>query len=191
MDAIPFSQHRKTILIDDRQFVIQKFSAMTGLKITKVLTSKLLPMIGGAASLLTSEKDSKDFVMENLPAIFSPSGITAALDSVSGDDLDYIVQNSLMHCAEQLADGPCPVLRENGTFGIGDVQYNIPLTLRLTCEAVLWGLGDFFDASRLVSVLTPLASSWRSMQKTSTDTFSPQSSPDIGGNMNYGTAPTV
>ena len=203
MNAIPIHTHRKTVEINGRIFVIQKFSSMLGLKVTKVLVSKVLPVFGGFAPLLekltgtAGQSDdfgggsTEDTIVKNLKEILSPDGITKALDSIAGDDLDYIIRSALTHCAEQLAEGLCPVMRENGTFGIADVQYSLPMTMRLTCEAVLWGLGDFFDAKNLVSLLSPLGSSWRSMQPTSTDTSSPPWNPDTGSSISFGTEPTL
>ena len=91
-------------------------------------------------------------VVEN----FSLDTVAAALEKISGDDFDYIVSKSLQSITEVLPAGESPVMYANGTFGVENVEYDPILVLRLTCEAVMWSCGDFFDGNRLTSVMKPL-----------------------------------
>lgn len=166
----------KNINVDGRQFVVKKYTAMTGLKIAKLVMAKVLPVFQDFIPLVKNlqaenskpklgkreieaetedtEVDSKMFaeVVDNI----SLDTIAAALEKVSDRDFDYITAKSLQTITEVLPAGEQPVMYSNGTFGVEDIEYDAIFVLRLTCEAVMWGCGDFFDGNRWDSVMKPL-----------------------------------
>lgn len=169
----------KHITVDDRQFVVKKYTAMTGLKIAKLVMAKVLPVFQDFIPLLknmqadnskpklekkgletesgtenNTEADSMMFeeVVDNI----SLDTIASALEKVSDKDFDYIMAKSLQSITEVLPAGEQPVMYNNGTFGVEGIEYDPIFVLRLTCEAVMWGCGDFFDGNRWNSVMKPL-----------------------------------
>ncbi len=152
----------KTIEVEDRKFVVKKYSAMDGLKIAKLLLAKVVPIFQDFVplikSMIGSEGEQSEIGAESVIENLSLDTIAAALDKISEADFDYIVTKSLQSTYEVLPAGEAPVMYSNGGFGVENVEYDAILTLRLTCEAVMWGCGDFFDGNRLTSVMKPLFS---------------------------------
>lgn len=150
----------KNIEIEGRKFCVRKYTAMDGLKIAKLLMAKILPVFQDFVPLIKSMvnkgKKSDEISVEEAVDNISLDTIAAALDKVSTEDFDYIVAKSLQSVSEVLPAGNAPVMYENGVYGVEDVEYDALLVLRLTCEAVLWGCGGFFDGDRLNSVMKPL-----------------------------------
>lgn len=165
----------KNIEVDGRKFVVKKYTAMTGLKIAKLVMAKVLPVFQDFIPLVKklqtdnskpklekkepeaerdTEAESKMFaeVVDNI----SLDTIAAALEKVSDEDFDYIMAKSLQSITEVMPAGEQPVMYNNGTFGVEGIEYDPIFVLRLTCEAVMWGCGDFFDGDRWNSVMSPL-----------------------------------
>lgn len=166
----------KNVEIEGRQFVVKKYTAMDGLKIAKLILAKILPAFqdfvhlakdlkgksnaktplsveGGKEKNDESDEITASKIIDNL----SLDTIAAALDRISGDDLDYIIKKSLQCVEECLPAGNNPVMYDNGVFyGIADIEYDPLMVMRLTCEAVMWSCGSFFDENRLNSVMRPL-----------------------------------
>jgi len=167
----------KNIEIEDRKFSVYKYPAIDGIKIAKVLAAKILPVFQNFMPLLTKSQKGEvnaESVLSNLGDFLSLDTIADTLDKIAPTDLNYIMQVSLYNAFESLPAGEARVLNADGTYGVIDVEYDALLVLRLVCEVVMWGIGDFFDGKRLASVMKPLSSSLPQMQKTSTNTSSPQ-----------------
>lgn len=164
----------KNIQVDDRRFCVRKYTAMDGIKIAKLVLAKILPAFQDFMSLAkdlvgknkpvtdnddsesTESTESTNISVSEIIDNLSLDTIAAALDKISGDDLDYIIKKSLQSVEECLPAGNAPIMYSNGTFGVENVEYDPVLVLRLTCEAVMWGCGSFFDENRLTSVMKPL-----------------------------------
>ena len=180
----------KNIEIEGRKFVVKKYTAMDGLKVAKLILAKVIPIFQDFVPLVTKissrkstvalNKDGADgsasniirFSVRALPLQCAASGnprphgsgcilAVPAIEKVSGEDFDYIVTKSLQNISEVLPAGEAPVMYSNGTYGVEGVEYDPILVLRLTCEAVMWSCGDFFDGSRLTSVMSPLFSGYQ------------------------------
>ena len=82
--------------------------------------------------------------------------IATALEKVSDRDFDYIMKKSLQSITEVLPAGESPVMYSSGSYGVEGIEYDPIIVLRLTCEAVMWGCGDFFDGNRWNSVMKPM-----------------------------------
>ncbi len=152
--------------VSERRFIIQKYAALDGVKIVKVFAAKILPvfqsfvpLISNAAKEDTEEGVNANQILSNLAHYLSLDAIAATLDKVSPDDLDYIMKMSLRNVFEVLPAGDAQVMNPDGTFGVMDIEYDPMLMLRLVCETVLWGIGDFFDGGRWRSIMSPLSSS--------------------------------
>jgi hypothetical protein len=160
----------KTIEVEERTFVVKKYPAIEGLKIAKVLMAKILPMFQSFMPLIAeSQKDggvSAEKVLANLGDYLSLDSIADTLDKVTPADFEYIMQKSLQSAFEMLPAGEAQVLNNDGTYGVLDVEHDPLLVLRLVCEVVMWGIGDFFDGKRLTSIMSPLSSSFPRTQKT-------------------------
>lgn len=167
----------KNIEVEGRKFVVKKYTAMDGLKVAKLILAKVIPIFQDFIPLVkkmtdsrtpplalnksdtsASAKDSKaesEMISEVIDN-FSLDTISLALEKISSEDFDYIVTKSLQSISEVLPAGEAPVMYGNGSYGVEGIEYDPILVLRLTCEAVMWSCGDFFDGSRLTSVMSPL-----------------------------------
>lgn len=155
-------------VISCRRFKVQKYPALDGLKIAKVFLAKILPVFQtfipliGEARKVGKDGNGRsvlDNMLDNLGQYLSMDGIADTLDKIAPEDLDYIMQMSLRNVFEVLPAGDSQVLNPDGTYGVMDVEYDPMLVLRLVCEVVMWGIGDFFDGNRWASIMSPLSSS--------------------------------
>ena len=144
----------KYIDIEERKFCIQKFSAREGLKTARLIIAKLLPIFetfilpAQVAQLKDGEIDIK-----NIGEFLNVDNIIKALELISDQDLDTLIDRSLTNCYEALPAGNAKVLNENGTYGVEGIEYDYILTLRLVAESLIWSVGGFFDADRLTSLM--------------------------------------
>ena len=162
----------KNIEVEGRRFVVKKFTASDGFKVAKLILAKIIPifqdfvplikkMIDNKKSPVQSQTGGNDTnasskIVSEIVDNFSLDTIAAALDKISEKDLDFIISKSLKSIAEVLPAGEAPLMYENGVYGVENIEYDTILVLRLTCEAVMWSCGDFFDGNRLNSVMSPL-----------------------------------
>ena len=161
----------KTVEVDGRTFLIYKMNAKTSLKVTKILTAKILPF-------LDTFLDGKMKEMENLDDFLtqiSLDEIANAIDKVDEADLDRLIDYGLTHCYERLAAGPAQVLNSNGTYGVGGVEEDMLFTLRLTIEAIMWSVQGFFNASRWTLMFQGLGDLFKQSVPTQMTSFSSQS----------------
>lgn len=160
----------KNIEVEGRKFSIKKFTAMDGLKIAKLIIAKIIPVFENFVpilkGLITPNTDgkkgkSKETVVDDKTALemlenISLDTIALALDKITEEDLDYIIKKSLQSISEVLPAGENPVMYSNGSYGVEGIEYDTILVFRLTCEAIMWSCGDFFEENRLSSVMKPL-----------------------------------
>ena len=169
----------KIVEVEGRTFTIRKYDVFTSIKISKMFIAKILPVfqsfIPVLSTFLKAGKNSgasaedaaiANKILDNIEEYLSMDGIAKALDLVSEQDLDFIMHRSLMSCHEHLAAGQVPVMTSSKTYAVPDLEYNPLLGLRLVCEAVMWGLSDFFTAGRLTSIMSPLSGSLPLNQQT-------------------------
>jgi len=149
------------ITVDERQFQVRKFDARTGLKIAKLLVSKILPMLGSFLPFLTGEGSLDPSIddtawLDGMIGNLSLDQISHAIDLVDDNDLDKLINFSLSHCYEMLPAGPAQVLKHDGTYGVAGVEHDIIITLRLVVEAIQWGAKGFLDGKRWASIFKPI-----------------------------------
>lgn len=109
-----------------RKWRIGKFDAMTGSFIAYKLMAEVLPMGLGA----------------QLGVPMGQSGKT-----MSKQDFIDLQRDCLGVCFEMLDAGPTPVLNANCSWGVADVEFDAPLILALTIQALMWNVTDFFGES--------------------------------------------
>ena len=136
------------IEIDGVTYSIQKFTAKAGLKMARLVLSKMAPIL----PLLDQEASTEDKLF---------SALSEILDSMSDADIDDLVDKCLRVCYVNLPAGLQPIIDETGHYGVEDVEYDMVLTLRLCFEAIKWGASDFFGekGSALKSLMAQLGSS--------------------------------
>jgi hypothetical protein len=128
-----------------RKWRIGKFDAMTGSYIAYKLMAEVLPMGLGQQA--------------GIPA---PSGGRV----MSKADFLELQKDCLSVCAEMLPAGPTPVLNEDGTFGVLDLEHDAPTVLALTVQALAWNLSSFFDESLLTSLSETISNIFRPAAQT-------------------------
>jgi hypothetical protein len=168
---LPEQQYRT---ISSREFGLEKLDAKASLKVSKLLIAKILPMLdtfmpavfGTVMNAFSLAKLGEVDNLEDMLSAINLESVSRSLDLIDDNDLDKIIDISLRHCYEKLPAGAVKVLNSNGTFGVADIEYDMILVIRLTAEVLLWSVGGFFDASRWISMLGPLAASFPQLAKT-------------------------
>ncbi len=157
------SNNIKHIEIEGRRFGIKKFDAKTSLKVSKLIIAKILPVFDQFVPLLSGgdvnniQKELTTKASANIEEFINLESISKALDMMTDEDIDKIIDVSLKHCYEQLAAGQTQVLSPFGVYSVPDVEDDPILVMRLTVEAIMWSIAGFFDVNRLSSILKPLA----------------------------------
>lgn len=149
---------QKYIEIEGRKFCVSKYPAKDGLKTTRLIIAKLLPVFESFVSpeaiteLRSMNLNNKELQVELLKYL-NIENITKALEMISDEDFDILVNRALSNCYEMLPAGNTQILNPNGTYGVEGIEYDYILTLRLVAESLIWSIGGFFDVSRLTSIM--------------------------------------
>lgn len=146
----------KSVTINDEVYVIKKFDAKTGLKIARLVVAKaapILPLLEADAKKAEDAQKQADAILEgkNKDQVYEMVG--RILSSLTDEDLDSLIDKCLRVCSKQLPAGPQPVIDAMGNYGVPDVEYDLPLTIRLVFEAISWGAADFFGGKSLAGLL--------------------------------------
>lgn len=120
----------KTVKIDDREFRIGKFDAMSGSYIAYKLMGEMLPM-GLKVDGVSAPSGSK--VMEK-------------------KDFIDLQKDCLMICEEVFERTNAPIMNANGSWGVEDLENNSKVVLALTIQALVWNISDFFTEDLLTSL---------------------------------------
>lgn len=132
------------VTVKDREFLIKKFDAKTGLKLARLIVAKAAPII----PLIDTDRSAAEMAEDE--RVFKAVG--DILGTLEDKDIDNLVDKCLRVCYEDLPAGKQPVIDETGHYGIDGVEYDLTLTLRLCFEAIKWGAADFFDGNLLASI---------------------------------------
>ena len=150
-----------SVTINDTEYQIKKFDARTGLKLARLVISKLAPIIPLLDLIDENEKnkaDNKGKKGKQAPAMTDEQTYRMfgqVLGELTDEDMDMLVDKCLRVCYVNLKAGPQPVIDEVGNYGVEGVEYDLALTLRLCFEAIKWGASDFFGGNvSLSSLLT-------------------------------------
>lgn len=145
----------KIIELQGRKFKIEKFDALTGSYIAFVLAEKFMPMgLDAKAGLTDMPKDRS---------------------LMSKQEFMDLQRDCLGVVSEILPAGARPVLNENGTWGVMDIERDTRLVILLTVHALAFNIAGFFDGEGLAELKGSLADILPARMQTSTDGPTPRS----------------
>lgn len=124
----------KTVEIDGSEYVIEKFDAMTGLKLARFLLSKLMPIL---PVVLRDGEEVNDLLLYEV--------LGEVLESVDEKELETVVSHCLRACSVNLPAGRQKIMDEFGHYGVDGVEYDMKLVVQLCVQALLFGAADFFS----------------------------------------------
>ena len=133
----------KNVTINDQEYVIRKFDAMTGLKLARLVIAKaapIIPLLDIGDDQEGGKKTAQDIA--NDERIYTVVG--EVLSTMSDADIDDLVKKCLSVCYVDFPAGKQAIIDETGHYGVDDVEYDMGLTIRLCYEAIKWGAADFF-----------------------------------------------
>lgn len=119
----------------ERTFRISRFKATTGAFILFKLTSVLAPLFEGDTENVDTGK------------------MLSILGKIPQDEFEYIQKQALMVCHEMLPGNAAPVMRPDGTFGVIGLETDTITVLKLTMQALVFNLKDFFSEAGLADLL--------------------------------------
>lgn len=147
-------EKNKIIEIAGRKWRIEKFDALTGSYIAYKVMGSVLPM--GIDNQITEGNAPKDRTMMSKPEFLE------------------IQMDCLRVCYEVLPAGGAPVIGENGSWGVTNIETDTMTVLMLTIHALIFNISGFFDGN----ALKDLAESFKGMipfnAPTSTNGPTPQ-----------------
>ena len=130
----------KTIEINKRSWRVGKFDARTGSKIIK----KLLPIV--STFFDGNAKKAEDIKIDIV-------SVVSAINTLSDSDFDFIQGESLKISSELLKSGYVPVMNNDGSYGVIDIEFDTMLVLTLTAHALIHNVTGFFSGSPLASIV--------------------------------------
>ena len=124
---------KSTYSINGRNFQINSYDPMVGNYILMQIVSQVMPM--GLGRMLNQE-----FGTESIPSVGSE-----AMPMMSKRDFIQLQVDILSTVYELYGTGEkSPVVRENGTYGVADV--NMMMIMKLLIASLAFNFKDFFDA---------------------------------------------
>ena len=136
----------KSVKVGNREFVIKKFTAKTGLRLGRLILAKAMPIMDTKPGDANKKKSKEQIDKENKEFY---TMIGTIVGDLSDEDMDMMIDETMKVCFEKFPDKEVPVMDKDGTYLIEDVQYNLALTLRLCVEAIIFGASDFFEENGL------------------------------------------
>lgn len=137
----------KTVEISGRKFQIEKFDALTGSYIAFTLMEKFLPM--GLESKAG---------MSNMPK---------GRELLSKQEFAELQKDCLSVVSEVLPGRAAPLLNENGSWGISDIEKDTRLVILLTVHALAFNIAGFFDGEGLTELKASLVDIFPANTQTS------------------------
>lgn len=141
------------VVINERTFRVYKFGARDGSYIIIKMSGLLSEMFRGVD--FSKIKDAKDPSEVDLKG-FDIAGMISRLSNISEKDFSYLQEKCLNVCSEKLKSGFVPVLNDNGSFGVIDLEDDTITVMALTAHALIFNLMGFFQGSVLSGVMSGL-----------------------------------
>ena len=138
---------KKIVEIQGRKFEIRSFDAFTGSYIAFTLMEKMLPM-GMEAKVMNAVKADGGDAAVSLPS--------RAL--MSKGDFIAFQRDVLSVVGEVLPARTAPLLNENGSWGVADIEDNAMLVILLTIHALVFNIAGFFTGDGLKELKAGLQS---------------------------------
>lgn len=145
----------KHITLNNEPYRVRKMDAFSGSYLLKFLLEKCLPMVQAAQGLFGDQAADKDHADKDHAAGDDGAKalplISQALSSVSEDDLRTIMSKCLSYADKSLPAGWQPVMSK-GSFGVADLEYDLPTCLLLCYHVIAYNCEGFFgDGGSLIS----------------------------------------
>jgi hypothetical protein len=128
----------KNIEINKRKFTIKKMDAKKSSYILFRLMKILTPIFN---NINTNQKE--DFKIEDL----NLNELAESLFSLSEEEFQSIQESALKVVYENLNAGRTPILNENGSWGVNDIEYDGALVMNLTIQSLVFSLKGFFSGN--------------------------------------------
>lgn len=174
-------EKQKTVQLDGRTFIIRKLPAARGYALLVEILTKALPL-----NLIGSALEG-----------FVPAGLldTAGKQVMSLEELEALQLKLMASVSEILPAGETKVLDGQGNWQVEDLGDDMLLFGQLLVKVVVHQYQDFFTGvlSKLGISVADWETVWQafwSAAQAPPNTFTPQSWPDTGDSMSFGTAPT-
>lgn len=157
----------KVVELQGRQWQLSRMDPLT----CNYLATKLIGRVGPVImAVLSGGVDNKAALV---------MGVSDALAGMSRAELTEIQLEALSTVGEMVTQPngmvvAMPLRLASGAWGVDDVGDNPPLVMALVCQAVLWNLSPFFDASALESLLGSFLDTIPQGASTSTSSAMPQ-----------------
>ena len=127
----------KIVEVSGRKFKIEKFDALTGSYIAFILMQKFLPMdLESQAGIANMPKDR---------------------EMLSKQEFISLQKDCLSVVSEVLPARTAPLLNDNGTWGVTDVERDAKLIMILTIHSLTFNIAGFFDEQGLSELKASLA----------------------------------
>lgn len=147
-------ENSKIIEVGKRKFKIEKFDAFTGSYIAFTLMEKFLPM--GLEQKAGFQNMPKNRTL------------------LSREEFIKMQKDCLSVVSEVLPARSAPILNENGSWGVNDIERNTQLVLILTIHSLAFNIADFFGGEGLKELMSSLADIFPADMLTSMATSTPQ-----------------
>lgn len=150
----------KTKEFENGTYKFKKFNAMQGVKIARLLASKVLQGLdgNGVVSLFQNLKqnggntDSSN-IFETIDVELVLNSLSGILENLSDEELENLSLRCLVKVSKELPAGDVPIMDANGNYLVQDIEYNPQLFISLIFEQLKWGLSDFLDGNRWKSLI--------------------------------------
>lgn len=144
----------KIVTVQNHEYRIAKFSAMDGAfiipKVTGLLAPILEPLLNGVDVKKVSKPEDFDLKGVNFAALLAP------LANIPEDDFKYIQRKTLGVIQVKMPAGYQPVVYDNGSFSIPDLEEDAMAVLSLMVHALIHNFSSFFAASGLTGLLSTI-----------------------------------
>lgn len=144
----------KNVAIKGHEFRIGKFNAMDGAfiipKVTGLLAPILTPLLG-SLDLQKAVNNPEDIDLKGLDfgALLGP------LAKIPEDDFKYLQKKCLSVCEAKFKNYQ-PVLNDNGSFSLADLEDDALSVLMLMVHTLVHNFKDFFDGSPFSGLLSTI-----------------------------------
>jgi len=128
---------------EPRLWDIGKFDPQTGSYIAYKLMNDLSPVLGTALAAAGGDLRS----VAGNPEVMLGAALTKGLPAMSRADFADMQRDCLRVCRELLDGGPAPVLNDNGTYGVQNLDAQTVMALMI--QTLVFNMSGFFDGGFL------------------------------------------
>lgn len=141
----------KIVTVKGHDYRIGKFSAREGsyivLKVSGILAPVFGPLLGNLDTKDITSPEDIDLKKLDIGAMIAP------LANVPEADFNYLQEKSLKVCDVKLQAGFMPVVNDNGSFALQELEDDGLAIMSLMVHALLFNMTSFFSGSPLEGLL--------------------------------------